>query len=207
MIAADPWSQFPSLEGHGVRLFRAEASHADALFAVTDSDTFRYFLTRPQEWTRDAFCAWFAAHLASPTTRAYVVLDAASGRVVGSTSFLDVDPAHRCVEIGATWYAVDSRGTRVNPACKLLMLTHAFSPLGCVRVTIKCNAKNAHSQAAVRKLGATYEGVLRAHRIQQDGTTRDTMYFSVLPNEWPAVRAKLQHRLEGTSTSGTLSVR
>jgi RimJ/RimL family protein N-acetyltransferase len=115
--------------------------------------------------------------------------------MVGSTSYMDIDPPNRCVEIGATWYAPSHRGTRINPECKLLLLGHAFETLSCVRVTLKCDSRNLHSQAAIAKLGATREGVLRKHRIQPDGYVRDTVYFSVIAEEWPQVRQSLLDRL------------
>jgi len=191
----NPAWTFPDLEGFGVRLARADASHAPALFAVTPPDTFRYYIRWPGAWTLEEFTRWYEEYRAEPREHMYVVFDASDGRVLGSTSFLDIDPANRCVEIGATWYAQAARGTRVNPACKLIMLRHAFEALGCIRVTIKCNARNAHSAAAIRKLGATCEGVLRNHRVQCDGNPRDTMVFSVVPEEWPRVKAGLLARV------------
>jgi RimJ/RimL family protein N-acetyltransferase len=107
---------------------------------------------------------------------------------------MDIDPPNACVEIGATWYTPTARGTSINPACKLLLLRHAFETLGCVRVTLKCDGRNLHSQRAITKLGATREGTLRKHRIQQNGFVRDTVMFSVIRDEWPTVRAGLEAR-------------
>jgi RimJ/RimL family protein N-acetyltransferase len=174
------------------------------LFAITPEGTFRYFLSEPKEWTLAGFAAWADAHLFLGNQQVFVVRDVASGSVLGSSSFMDIAPAHRHVEIGCTWYATAARGTRVNPACKLLMLTHAMERMfvdehgnaqGCVRVTLKSDARNVHSQAAMTKLGAQREGTLRAHRIRPDGYVRDTTYFSILPADWPTVRAGLLSRL------------
>lgn len=151
------------------------------------------------------FTVWFAVHAENPKTRAFVVREAASGRIVGSTALLDPDPGNLSLEIGATWYAPEVRGTRINPAAKLLLLDHAFSRAwiepdttrGCVRVTLKCDSRNEHSRRAITKLGASFEGVLRQHRIMMDGYVRDTAYFSVVAAEWPAVRARLESRLAG----------
>ncbi len=192
---AGEWA-FPNLAGHGVRLLRAEVSHVPALFEATPPDTFKYYTVWPREWTLEAFAAFFDALRGHAKHHTFVVFDSTSDAIVGSTTFMDIDPSNRSVEIGSTWYASHARGTHVNPACKLLMLGHAFEALDCVRVTIKCNALNLQSQAAIRKLGAACEGVLRRHRVQQDGRTRDTMYFSVIQEEWPRVRDGLQARLE-----------
>lgn len=119
----------PVHQGLGLRLIPAEPSHAAALFAITPPDTFRYFLSWPAEWSLAAFAHWFDGFRAGPRTRVYVVHDAATDAVLGSTSFLDIDATNRGVEVGATWYAPAVRGTRVNPACKLLMLGHVFDAL------------------------------------------------------------------------------
>lgn len=172
---------------------------APALFAVTPPDTFKYFLAEPSPWDAGAFRAWMQKALFGPRQHAFAVIDPA-GKIVGSTSFLDLDEPNRCVEVGATWYAPAVRGTRLNPACKRLMFGHAFDQLfgeglGCVRVTLKCDARNLHSQAAIAKLGAVREGTLRKHRVRADGFVRDSVYFSILAEEWPAVRAGLERRL------------
>lgn len=184
-----------SLEGQRVRLRPLASADADALFAITPQTTFPYFLSWPREWTPQAFRSWLGAHIANPRTRALAVIDRATDSVIGSTSCLDIDPPNRCIEIGATWYAPSHRGTHVNPECKLLLLGHAFERLGCVRVTLKCDARNEHSQRAIAKLGATREGTLRKHRIQSDGFVRDTVYFSIIAEEWPRVREGLLARL------------
>ncbi|HEX5632975.1 MAG TPA: GNAT family protein, partial [Gemmatimonadales bacterium] len=117
------------------------------------------------------------------------------GAVVGSTSYLDVVPRHRRVEIGSTWYRPDQWGTAVNPECKLMLLGHAFEVLGVNRVALVTDALNHRSQAAIAKLGAVREGVLRAHMVAQEGRVRDTVVFSIVRAEWPAVRDGLLARL------------
>lgn len=184
-----------TLTGAHVTLRPLAQSDSPALFAITPKTTFPYFLSWPTEWTPEAFDRWLAIHIANPKTRAFAVIENATGSVVGSTSYMDIDPPNRCVEIGATWYTPTHRGTRINPECKLLLLGHAFEKLDCVRVTLKCDSRNLHSQAAIAKLGATREGVLRKHRIQPDGYVRDTVYFSVIAEEWPRVRDGLISRL------------
>ena len=117
------------------------------------------------------------------------------GSVLGMSCYLDIRSDHRALEIGMTWYIEAVRGTRVNPECKLLLLGHAFEDLGAVRVTLKTDLRNEHSQAAIAKLGAVKEGVLRKHGIQPNGYVRDTVFYSVLDEEWPKVREGLLARL------------
>lgn len=124
----------------------------------------------------------------------YAVRMLNDGRVVGTTSFLTVRPEHRGVEIGATFFQPDVRGGVVNPEAKLLMLGHAFA-CGAVRVEIVTDLRNLRSQAAIAKLGAVREGVLRKHKVTWTGHIRDTVVFSVTEEEWPVVRAGLETRL------------
>jgi RimJ/RimL family protein N-acetyltransferase len=117
------------------------------------------------------------------------------GQAAGSTSYLEVETAVGGLEIGYTWYRQDLWGTDVNPTCKLLLLTYAFEELGAGRVTLKTDALNARSQAAIKKLGCSYDGTLRHHRLRNDGTVRDSAYFSMLAAEWPESKAGLVARL------------
>ena len=121
-----------------------------------------------------------------------VVVD---GKAAGSTSYLEVDPALGGLEIGWTWYREDLWATDVNPTCKLLLLEHAFEELGAGRVTLKTDALNARSRAAITKLGCQYDGTLRHHRLRPDGTVRDTAFFSMLADEWPVAKQRLLARL------------
>jgi len=128
---------------------------------------------------------------------AYVVRLVADGTVVGTTSLGDVDLHNESVHLGWTGYAPSVWGTAVNPATKLLMLQHAFEDCGFGRVKIQTGSTNARSQAAIAKLGATREGVLRRHKRLPDGSFRDTVVFSILADEWPDVRKRLQERISG----------
>lgn len=116
------------------------------------------------------------------------------GEIVGSTCFLAIDPHHKRVEIGGTWYRADVRGGLVNPACKLLLTQRAFD-WGAQRVEWKTDSNNARSRAAIEKLGAIFEGTLRNHMYLHDGRVRHTVYYSMLPEEWPAAKAKLEGRI------------
>lgn len=125
----------------------------------------------------------------------FVVRDAASGRIVGTTRYHDIVPAVQRLEIGYTWYARSVQRTHVNTSAKLLLLTHAFDTLGAQLVGWRTDNFNFASQRAIERLGAKKDGVLRRHALRRDGTVRDTVMYSVTAGEWPEVRAHLQHLL------------
>ena len=121
-----------------------------------------------------------------------------AGSVIGSTSYIDVQPGNAALEIGSTTYATAVWGGAVNPETKLLLLEYAFETLNAGRVQLKTDIRNERSQRAIERLGARFEGVLRRHMRRDDGTMRDTVMFSVVAEEWPAVRAALRNRVEAT---------
>ncbi len=127
---------------------------------------------------------------------AFAVTDEASGTVLGSTSFHDILPAVKRVEIGYTWYAARCQRTHVNTACKLMMLTHAFDALGCHVVGWRTDNFNHASQRAIERLGARKDGVIRGHALRRDGTIRDTVMYSLRSGEWPEVQAQLLYLLD-----------
>lgn len=126
---------------------------------------------------------------------AFVVLHKSENRLVGMTRYLNIEEAHRRLEIGSTWYQPSAWAGAVNPECKLLLMRHAFEQLGFNRVEYKTDARNARSRAAILKLGATQEGILRKHMIMADGHVRDSVLFSIVDSDWPVVRARLENRL------------
>lgn len=143
------------------------------------------------------FDAWWNAALAAMkagTRIAYAVRRLSDGAVVGTSSIYEINPTHRRCEIGSTFYRPDARGGAINPACKRLLLEHAFAS-GAIRVEIITDAVNERSQAAILKLGAKAEGVLRRHKTTWTGRARDTAMFSILDDEWPNVRDRLDQRL------------
>lgn len=145
------------------------------------------------------FDGWWSSAMAAMGNGSripFAVRDKAGGRVVGTSSLYEIRPEHRRCEIGSTFYRPEARGGPVNPACKRLLLGHAFEA-GAVRVEIITDAINPGSQAAIRKLGARDEGVLRNHKITWTGRIRDTAQFAILDEDWPAVRARLEARLAG----------
>ena len=126
---------------------------------------------------------------------AFVVILKAESRPVGMTRYLNIEAAHRKLEIGSTWYEPAAWGGPVNPECKLLLMQHAFEGLGFHRVEYKTDVRNARSRAAILKLGATQEGIFRKHMIMADGHVRDSVYFSIIDTDWPQVKAGLEKRL------------
>lgn len=182
------------LEAGDVRLVPLERGHADALLALVDAGLWAG-MTSPTPTSPDAMTALVDAALATPARYAFAVLGRTDGEVRGSTSFYDVDPTQGRCEIGHTWYGRAWWGGTTNPSAKLALLTHAFDVWGMHRVALRADARNSRSVAAMRRLGAVPEGVLRSHRVAADGSRGDTAYFSVLAPEWPAVRAGLLERL------------
>jgi RimJ/RimL family protein N-acetyltransferase len=125
----------------------------------------------------------------------FVVELSESGRVVGTTRYLEMRPEDHALEIGWTWYAADAQRTRVNTECKLLLLTQAFEVMGARRVQLKTDGRNERSQRAIERIGAQFEGRLRRNRVLYDGFVRDTVYYSILDDEWPDVKRRLIERL------------
>jgi RimJ/RimL family protein N-acetyltransferase len=123
------------------------------------------------------------------------VIHQASGEPIGCTRYLNIDPPNRSVEIGGTWYGLEFQGTLVNGECKYLLLKHAFETMDCIRVWFKTDARNLRSMHALERLGLVKEGVLRNHMILPDGYIRDSVVYSLLPNEWPPLKAKLEAQL------------
>jgi RimJ/RimL family protein N-acetyltransferase len=165
-----------------------EPRHDADLLAAASPEVFRW-LPRLAPTTPEEVGSIRAEH---PGLAWAVVVD---GVAAGSTSYLDVDTELGGLEIGWTWYRQDLWGTDVNPTCKLLLLTYAFEELGAGRVLLKTDALNTRSQAAIKKLGCRYDGTLRHHRRRNDGSVRDTAYFSMLADEWPAAKRGLVARL------------
>lgn len=137
-----------------------------------------------------------AAAAADPDTGLTFVVRRLDGTVVGASSYLNVDGPNRRLEIGYTWYGESVRRTGVNTECKLLMLGHAFDELGCLAVEFRTHFFNSTSRVAIERLGAKLDGVLRSHQLQPDGSRRDTVVYSILDIEWPAVRNNLRFRLQ-----------
>jgi N-acetyltransferase len=183
------------LTGPEVSLAPLTEEHAEPLAALGDAEAYRWH-TSPPPLDAATAATSIRALRADPTVRALAVTSTTGGELRGITSFYDLAPAVPRVEIGHTFYGRRFRGGATNPHTKLLMLEHAFGAWACERVALRCDAANSRSAAAIERLGARPEGLLRGHRRRHDGTVADTAYFSVLRAEWPAVRAGLLARTE-----------
>ena len=186
-----------TLRGTHIRLEPMRPVHAAALLeAGRAPEIWEWMPARPV--TPQAMDAWLTrASRAEEQGREYpfVVIRLTDERVIGSTRYLEVQEDDRTVEIGWTWYAPDAWGGVVNPEAKYLLMRHAFEDWRAIRVALKTDVKNVHSQAAIKKLGARFEGTLRNQRIRPDGSYRDTVMFSIIESEWPAVKVRLEQRL------------
>lgn len=185
----------PTLTGRHVRLEALTPDHAPGLLAASDDDeVFRWQAFHRPRTLADAE-ALVELYLAKPDAHPWAQIDLASGEVAGLTTYYDVDPALRTVAIGWTWIGSRFWRTGLNTESKLLLLRRAFDDLGCVRVVWHVDIFNERSQAAVSRLGAHREGVLRKNKIRRDGSWRDTVTYSMLDDEWPAARENLEERL------------
>lgn len=164
--------------------------------AVADGELWKlFFTTVPKpEAVRD-YIEGLLAQRERGVAFAFAVRDNASGEIVGGTRFLNIDAANRRLEIGGTWYAQRMQRTAINTECKLMLLAHAFDTLGCIAVEFRTDWFNKRSQAAIERLGAKRDGLLRNHMIMPDGRVRDTVVYSIIQNEWAGVQRNLQHKL------------
>jgi RimJ/RimL family protein N-acetyltransferase len=192
-----PFLEPITLPGQLVTLEPLAAGHHDELAeAVQDGRLWELWYTSVP--TPEAMAAEIEARLArqaSGTMLPFAVRHTCTGRVVGMTTYLNVEPEVPRVEIGATWTARWAQRTGVNAESKLLLLTHAFDVLGCIAVEFRTHWHNLQSRTAIARLGAKQDGVLRNHRRMPDGSLRDTVVFSIIDSEWPAVRSGLRSRL------------
>ena len=183
-----------TLTGHGLRLVPLSIEHAPALLDHIDPDLWAGRITAvPRDVQQMA--AVITQCLDAPDRCGFTVLGAESGEVRGSSWFYDVHHGQQRCEIGNTFYGRRWWGGSTNPACKLLMLGHAFDEWGMHRVALRADTRNTRSIGAITRMGAVPEGVLRGHRVGPDGSRGDTAYFSILAPEWPTVRAGLEERL------------
>ena len=189
------------LEGERVRLEPMRRDHLPALAEAGRYDEL-WKWTSTMANTPAAMAEYMEAALAEAEalrSLPFVTIDKPSAAIVGSTRFGNIDPANRRAEIGWTWISPPFQRTYVNSEAKYLMLRHAFDVWNCVRVELKTDVLNEKSRAAMRRLGAVEEGVLRRHIVTHTGRFRDTIYYSILDHEWPAVRARLEARLRTAS--------
>lgn len=193
-----------------IRLEPLDHRHAPDLFAAADPTLFLHSMQNPPEWSIRGFEREMDTIKAIPGVVAFAMVLASgprAGAAIGRSTFMDIRPEHRGLEIGRTWIARPYHGTRVNPEAKYLMLRHAFESLSptAIRVQITTSGTNLHSQHAIEKLGATREGVLRDARTmppfpecpgREQPLLRDWVFYSILAREWPPVKARLEARLK-----------
>ena len=187
-----------TLSARGVTLVPLSLEHEDGLrAAAADGELWNIRVTsvpephQTRQYINDAL-----AMRAAGNRFAFAVTESATGTVLGSTSYHDILPAVQRVEIGYTWYARRCQRTHVNTTCKLLMMSHAFDTLGCQVVGWRTDNFNFASQAAIERLGAKKDGVIRGHALRRDGTIRDTVMYSLRAGEWPEAKAQLLYLLE-----------
>jgi RimJ/RimL family protein N-acetyltransferase len=197
-----------TLEGRFVRLEPLALTHVDALAAVgLDPDLWKWTtisLRTPEDMR--AYVQSAVADRAAGRALPFTTIERATGTVIGCTRFANISIPDKRVEIGWTWVAGPWQRTPVNTEAKLLMFRHAFESLGCIRVELKTDRLNERSRNAIKRIGGVEEGILRQHMVTASGRLRDTVYYSVLDREWPAVRDRLEARLvSGPSGTGSSS--
>jgi len=185
------------LRGNYVELHPLGPPHGEQLAeAIAVNDLWRLALADlPAPHGMSQYIAEALAQQSAGRTLPFAIIDRSTGRAVGSTRFLNYEPAHRRIEIGATWLGTPWQRTAFNTEAKLLLLTHAFERLRLNRVEFKTDVLNTRSRKAILRLGASEEGVLRRHMVMRDGRVRDSVYFSILAEEWPSVRQRLERML------------
>ena len=188
-----------TLVGNSVRLEPLNEAHIPNLAEVGCDDRIwrlmRYGLIRTEQDMR----AWVSQLLegqAAGTDLPFAVIQLPSGCVAGATRYMEIHPEYRGLEIGGTWYGLEFQRTVINTECKYLLLQYAFEVLGAIRVQFKTDVRNGQSQRAIERIGATREGILRNHMILPDGVRRDSVYYSILDQEWPVAKERLERLLK-----------
>jgi N-acetyltransferase len=184
-----------TLEGTHVRLEPLALKHADDLFAASRAPEIWELLIAAPIQTLDEMRAWIEKaekQTAAGTNIWFATIRRADNRAVGVTSYLNISHADRGMEIGGTWLSPEVWRTAINTECKYLLLRHAFETLGCIRVQLKTDERNVHSQRAIERLGAVKEGILRKYQVTYTGHQRNTVMYSILDAEWSAVKVRLE---------------
>ena len=188
-----------TLTGQRVRLEPIGPHHAKDLFLVgRDEVIWRYLTTPPFSSLEDAenWVRMCIDRMGTGLRVQYAVVLPGEGKAIGSTGYLDIDRANRTLEVGMTWYGVDYQRTFVNTECKYLLLKNALEDQGARRVCIKTDVNNTRSRRAIERIGGVQEGILRNHRINRDGSNRDSVYYSIIDSEWPRVKENLEKMLD-----------
>lgn len=184
------------LDGKKVKLIPLSIAHAEELWeSAMNEDLWVHYTFRKME-SFDKFKDFLGDSLREAESGkgfTFTIIDKATGKLRGGTSFLDIQPPSRSLEIGRTWLAKELHGTGFNAECKFLLLRYCFEELKLIRVFFKTDSNNLRSQKAMEKIGAKYEGILRNHMIREDGTFRHSAYFSIIESEWEEVKLKLSN--------------
>lgn len=186
------------LTGTHIRLEPLSEAHVPGLAAVGNDPSLWRYNAYGAALNEAAMYDWVISslrHREEGNEQPFAVIHLATGKIAGTTRYMDIRPAHRGLEIGATWYGIDFQRTAVNTEAKYLLLRHAFEELGCIRVQFKADSRNEPSLKAIERIGAVREGLLRNHMIMPDGVYRHSVFFSILDNEWPAVKIRLEEFL------------
>lgn len=184
-----------TLTGRVIRLEPMVEAHLPGLAEIAFDPTIWRFMLYGDIRTEDDLRNWIREILnrqAQGTDLAFTVIHLESGKPAGCTRYLEIRPNHRSVEIGGTWYGKAYQRTGVNTEAKYLLLQHAFETLGCIRVQLKTDLLNERSQRAIERLGAVKEGVIRNHMVLLDGRIRNSVIYSIIDSEWPAVKQNLE---------------
>jgi len=191
-----PWPDPVVLTGDHAKLEPLLREHRDALIeAVKDGELWKLWYTSvPSPERMDAEIERRLGLQAAGSMLPFTVRNA-EGKIVGMTTFMNIDATHKRVEIGSTWYAKIVQRTPVNTECKLMLLRHAFENLDCIAVEFRTHFFNHASRRAIERLGAKQDGILRSHQVAPNGSLRDTVVFSIIASEWPTVRAHLNYQL------------
>ena len=191
------WLNPIELSGATVTLVPMTTQHSTALVAAaSDGKLWELWYTGvPSASSVDQYIGLALSEYQADRALPFVVVDNASGRVIGSTRYLNAEPEHRHLEIGNTWYSERHQRTRVNTECKMLLLSHAFEQLRAIVVEFRTHWHNQASRAGITRLGAKQDGILRNHQIDAQGIYRDTVVFSIIESEWPAVKQALSFKL------------
>lgn len=186
-----------TLAGRQVVLEPLSWSHETALIeAASDGELWKSRVTIvPDASSMSAYIEAALEGLAQGREQPFAIIRRSSGKVIGSTRFYNILPEDRSAEIGYTWLGVSAQRTAANTEAKLLLLTHAFETMRCIRVTLITDVLNEQSRAAILRLGAKQEGIMRSHMIMPDGRVRDSVLFSIIEGEWPEVKTRLEERL------------
>ena len=181
-----------TLEGESVCLEPLSQDHAQRLYSRGRHEPDWLYMPRACFVDAADVRHWIDEALLAPNQLPFAIVEKAKGRVAGSTRYLNIREEHRSLEIGWTWLGQDFQRSVVNTETKLLLLSHAFERLGCIRAEFKTDSRNLRAQQALERIGAIKEGVLRKHMVVQEGYHRDSVYFSVTVEEWPEVKKRLQ---------------